>query len=266
MRSHGGPTAGTGQGFFGSIQYLVSRGIAVVDVDYGGSTGYGRAYRSRLDGEWGVVDVDDCLNAGRYLASIGEVDPARMACEGGSASGYTTLAMLAFRPGAMAAGVSYFGIGDLTGFDLTTHKFESRYTERLVGPLPETEALWRERSPILHAERISVPMLILQGLDDKVVPPSQAEQIVAGLAAKGIPHAYLRLRGRGPRLPQAREHPPLVPGGALVLRPGLRLHARRRAAAAGARPRLRSGARSGGRRAQAVGRTSSGAGRPRKPK
>jgi dipeptidyl aminopeptidase/acylaminoacyl peptidase len=197
VRSHGGPTSGTGQGFVGSIQYLVSRGIAVVDVDYGGSTGYGRAYRSRLDGEWGVVDVDDCLNAGRYLASIGEADAARMACEGGSASGYTTLAMLAFRPGAMAAGVSYYGIGDLTGFDLTTHKFESRYTERLVGPLPETEALWRQRSPILHAERISVPMLILQGLDDKVVPPSQAEQIVAGLAAKGIPHAYLAYEGEG---------------------------------------------------------------------
>ena len=120
-----------------------------------------------------------------------------MACEGGSASGYTTLAMLAFRPGAFAAGVSYFGIGDLTAFDLTTHKFESRYTERLVGPLPETEALWRERSPILHAERISVPMLILQGLDDKVVPPSQAEQIVAGLKAKGIPHAYLAYEGEG---------------------------------------------------------------------
>ncbi|MET1231913.1 MAG: prolyl oligopeptidase family serine peptidase, partial [Candidatus Limnocylindrales bacterium] len=197
VRSHGGPTSGSSRGFFGSIQYLVSRGVAVVDVDYGGSTGYGRAYRSRLDGEWGVVDVDDCLNAGRYLASIGEVDPERMACEGGSASGYTTLAMLAFRPGAMAAGVSYFGIGDLTGFDLTTHKFESRYTERLVGPLPETEALWRERSPILHVERISVPMLILQGLDDKVVPPSQAEQIVAGLTAKGIPHAYLAYDGEG---------------------------------------------------------------------
>jgi dipeptidyl aminopeptidase/acylaminoacyl peptidase len=197
VRSHGGPTSGTYRGFFGSIQYRGSRGIAVVDVDYGGSTGYGRAYRSRLDGTWGVVDVDDCLNAGRYLASIGEVDPARMACEGGSASGYTTLAMLAFRPGAMAAGVSYFGIGDLTAFDLTTHKFESRYTERLVGPLPETEALWRERSPILHAERISVPMLILQGLDDKVVPPSQAEQIVAGLKAKGIPHAYLAYEGEG---------------------------------------------------------------------
>lgn len=197
VRSHGGPTSGTHRGFVGSIQYLVSRGIAVVDVDYGGSTGYGRAYRSRLDGNWGVVDVDDCLNAGRHLASVGEVDPARMACEGGSASGYTTLAMLAFRPGAMAAGVSYFGIGDLTGFDLTTHKFESRYTERLVGPLPETEALWRERSPILHAERISVPMLILQGLDDKVVPPSQAEQIVVGLKAKGIPHAYLAYEGEG---------------------------------------------------------------------
>jgi dipeptidyl aminopeptidase/acylaminoacyl peptidase len=197
VRSHGGPTSGTFRGFFGSIQYLVSRGIAVVDVDYGGSTGYGRAYRSRLDGEWGVVDVDDCLNAGRYLASIGEADAERMACEGGSASGYTTLAMLAFRPGAMAAGVSYFGLGDLTAFDLTTHKFESRYTERLVGPLPETQAIWLERSPILHAERISVPMLIFQGLDDKVVPPSQAEQIVDGLKAKGIPHAYLAYPGEG---------------------------------------------------------------------
>jgi dipeptidyl aminopeptidase/acylaminoacyl peptidase len=197
VTSHGGPTAGTARKFAGSIQYLVSRGVAVVDVDYGGSTGYGRAYRSRLDGEWGVVDVDDCLNAARHLAAIGEVDGTRMAVEGGSASGFTTLALLAFRPGTFAAGVSYFGLGDLTAFDLTTHKFESRYTERLVGPLPETEALWRERSPILHTEHIDVPMLILQGLDDKVVPPSQAEQIVAGLAAKGIPYAYLAFEGEG---------------------------------------------------------------------
>ena len=195
--SHGGPTSATGAGFRGAIQFYTSRGIGVVDVDYGGSTGYGRAYRSRLEGQWGVVDVDDCIDAARFLSDTGEVDPARIAVQGGSAGGYTTLAALAFRPEAFSAGVSYFGIGDLTGFDLETHKFESRYTERLVGPWPETRDLWLERSPILHVERISAPMLILQGLDDKVVPPSQAEQIVAALTAKGIPHAYLAFEGEG---------------------------------------------------------------------
>jgi dipeptidyl aminopeptidase/acylaminoacyl peptidase len=195
--SHGGPTSAIGAGFRGTIQFFTSRGIGVVDVDYGGSTGYGRAYRSRLDGQWGVVDVDDCINAARFLSATGEVDPARVAVQGGSAGGYTTLAALAFRPEAFSAGVSYFGIGDLTGFDLETHKFESRYTERLVGPWPEARDLWLARSPILQVERISAPMLILQGLDDKVVPPSQAEQIVAALTAKGIPHAYLAFEGEG---------------------------------------------------------------------
>ena len=194
--SHGGPTAGIGSGFRGGIQYFASRGIAVVDVDYGGSSGHGRTYRARLDGAWGVVDVDDCVNAARYLVATGEVDPRRIAVQGGSAGGYTTLAALAFRD-FFTAGVSYFGIGDLTGFDTDTHKFESRYTERLVGPWPETKDLWRERSPILHVERMSAPMLILQGLDDKVVPPSQAQQIVAALAAKGIPYAYLPFEGEG---------------------------------------------------------------------
>ena len=203
--SHGGPTSATGAGFRGTIQFFTSRGIGVVDVDYGGSTGYGRAYRSRLDGQWGVVDVDDCIAAARFLSGTGEVDPARHAVQGGSAGGYTTLAALAFRPEAFSAGVSYYGIGDLTGFDLETHKFESRYTERLVGPWPETRDLWLERSPILHVERISVPMLILQGLDDKVVPPSQAEQIVAALEAKGIPHAYLAFAGEGHGLRKAEN-------------------------------------------------------------
>jgi dipeptidyl aminopeptidase/acylaminoacyl peptidase len=143
-----------------------------------------------------VVDVDDCINAARYLVAAGAVDPARIAVQGGSAGGYTTLAALAFRD-FFSAGVSYFGIGDLTGFDLETHKFESRYTERLVGPLPESRELWVERSPILHVERINAPMLILQGLDDKVVPPSQAEQIVEALRAKGIPYAYLPFAGEG---------------------------------------------------------------------
>jgi dipeptidyl aminopeptidase/acylaminoacyl peptidase len=194
--SHGGPTAAAGAGFRGVIQFFTSRGIAVVDVDYGGSTGYGRAYRSRLDGQWGVVDVDDCINAARYLVAAAEVDPDRIAVQGGSAGGYTTLAALAFRD-FFTAGVSYFGIGDLTGFDEHTHKFESRYTESLVGPWPETRDLWIERSPILHVEQMKAPMLILQGLDDKIVPPSQAEQIVAALAAKGIPYAYLPFEGEG---------------------------------------------------------------------
>jgi dipeptidyl aminopeptidase/acylaminoacyl peptidase len=194
--SHGGPTTAAGGGFRGVTQFFTSRGIAVVDVDYGGSTGYGRAYRSRLDGQWGVVDVDDCINAARYLIARGEVDPQRVVVEGGSAGGYTTLAALAFRD-FFSAGVSYFGIGDLTGFDMDTHKFESRYTERLVGPWPETKELWLARSPILHVERMAAPMLILQGLDDKVVPPSQAEQIVAALAAKGVPYAYLAFAGEG---------------------------------------------------------------------
>ena len=194
--SHGGPTSAAGAGFRGAIQYFTSRGIAVVDVDYGGSTGYGRAYRSRLDGQWGVVDVDDCINAARSLVAAGAVDPARIAVQGGSAGGYTTLAALAFRD-FFSAGVSYFGIGDLTGFDLETHKFESRYAERLVGPWPESRELWLERSPILHVERINAPMLILQGLDDKVVPPNQAEQIVEALRAKGIPYAYLPFAGEG---------------------------------------------------------------------
>jgi dipeptidyl aminopeptidase/acylaminoacyl peptidase len=194
--SHGGPTASAGAGFRGVIQFFASRGIAVVDVDYGGSTGYGRAYRSRLNGQWGVVDVDDCINAARYLVAAGAVDPDRLVVEGGSAGGYTTLAALAFRD-FFSAGVSYFGIGDLTGFDQDTHKFESRYTESLVGPWPETRELWIERSPILHVEQMNAPMLILQGLDDKIVPPSQAEQIVAALAAKGIPYAYLPFEGEG---------------------------------------------------------------------
>ena len=224
VRSHGGPTAGTGQGFFGSIQYLVSRGIAVVDVDYGGSTGYGRAYRSRLDGEWGVVDVDDCLNAGRYLASIGEADPARMACEGGSASGYTTLAMLAFRPGAMAAGVSYFGIGDLTGFDLddaqvrvALHRAAGRPAARDRGAVARTLADPARRAhlgPDAHPARPR-----RQG---RAAQPGGADRRRPG--GQGHPARVPRVRGRRPRLPQAREHPPLVSGGALVLRPGLRLH------------------------------------------
>ncbi len=177
-------------------QILTSRGIAIVDVDYGGSAGYGRAYRRRLDGEWGIVDVDDCVAAARFLVERGDVDPDRLAIEGGSAGGYTTLAALAFRK-AFAAGISLFGVADVTLLMTDTHKFESRYLDRLVGPYPEAADRYHDRSPIHFVDQIDVPVLVLQGLDDKVVIPAQAERIVAALAARHIPHAYLAFEGEG---------------------------------------------------------------------
>ena len=167
-----------------------------MDVDYGGSTGYGREYRQRLDGQWGVVDVDDCVAAARFLVERGDVDPERLAIEGGSAGGYTTLAALAFRD-VFAAGITLFGVGDLELLEIDPHKFESRYSHRLVGPYPAAAALYRERSPNHFVDAFSSPVLILQGLDDKVVPPSQAESIDAALTVKGIPHAYLAFEGEG---------------------------------------------------------------------
>ena len=196
VRSHGGPTSNASSALTLDIQFLTSRGIALVDVDYGGSTGYGRDYRRTLEGAWGVVDVDDCVAAARYLVERGDVDPERLAIEGGSAGGYTTLAALAFRD-VFAAGISFFGVGDLEGLARDTHKFESRYMDRLVGPYPEAAATYRERSPVHHLDEIACPVLVLQGLDDKVVPPSQAQAIVAALAANRVPHAYLAFEGEG---------------------------------------------------------------------
>ena len=194
--SHGGPTASASTSLDLTTQLLTSRGIAVVDVDYGGSTGYGRAYRKILDGAWGVVDVDDCVAAAQFLVARGDADPERLAIAGGSAGGYTTLAALAFRD-VFGAGISQFGIGDLEALAKDSHKFESRYEERLVGPYPEAAELYRQRSPIHFLDQFSCPVLVMQGLDDKVVPPSQAEAIVAALAANGIPHAYLAFEGEG---------------------------------------------------------------------
>jgi dipeptidyl aminopeptidase/acylaminoacyl peptidase len=194
--SHGGPTSNATTSLDLGKQLLTSRGIAVVDVDYGGSTGYGREYRQRLDGQWGIVDVDDCVAAARFLVERGDVDPDRLAIEGGSAGGYTTLAALAFRD-VFAAGISLFGIGDLELLEIDPHKFESQYNHRLVGPYPEAVALYRERSPNHFVDAFSSPVLILQGLDDRVVPPSQAESIDRALTAKGIPHAYLAFEGEG---------------------------------------------------------------------
>ena len=194
VTSHGGPTSGASTGLSLVHQLLTSRGLAVLDVDYGGSTGYGRAYRKRLEGTWGVTDVDDCIAGAQELARRGEADPERLAIEGGSASGYTTLCALAFHD-VFRAGVSYFGLGNLESFVAETHKFESRYLDRLIGPYPAAAAVYRARSPILHAEGFSCPVLVLQGLDDHVVPPTEAERIVASLAAKGIPHVYLAFEG-----------------------------------------------------------------------
>lgn len=194
--SHGGPTSNASTSLDLNKQILTSRGIAVVDVDYGGSSGYGRAYRHELNGTWGVVDVDDCVAAARYLAGRGDVDPERMAIAGGSAGGYTTLGALAFRD-VFAAGISLFGVGDLETMTRDTHKFESRYLDWLVGPYPEAADTYHERSPIHFLDRISCPVLVLQGLDDKVVLPSQAEAIVASLASNDIPYAYLPFEGEG---------------------------------------------------------------------
>ncbi|MFI5261713.1 MAG: prolyl oligopeptidase family serine peptidase [Candidatus Limnocylindrales bacterium] len=196
VTSHGGPTASAGAGLRLSVQYFTSRGMAVVDVDYRGSTGYGRAYRQALEGQWGVYDMDDCAAAAAHLVAEGLVDGDRLAIRGGSASGYTTLCALTFRDD-FRAGVSYFGIGDLETFAHDTHKFESRYLERMVGPYPADRALYQARSPIHFLDRLNCPLLILQGLDDHIVPPSQAEQMVAALRANGLPHAYLAFAGEG---------------------------------------------------------------------
>ncbi|HEU4399753.1 MAG TPA: prolyl oligopeptidase family serine peptidase [Actinomycetota bacterium] len=194
VTSHGGPTAEVVSLLSMGYQFFTSRGFAVVDVDYGGSTGYGRAYRQRLDGQWGVVDVDDCVAAARQLAERGEVDPRRLAIRGGSAGGWTTLCALTFRDD-FAAGASYYGVGDAEALARDTHKFESRYLDRLIGPWPAAAELYRQRSPIHFTDRLSCPVILLQGLEDEVVPPAQAEAMAAALDAKRIPYAYVAFPG-----------------------------------------------------------------------
>ena len=192
--SHGGPTSATSSALNLGIQFWTTRGIGVVDVNYGGSTGYGREYRLRLNGTWGVVDVDDCINAARYLAERGEADGKRLVIRGGSAGGYTTLCALTFRD-AFACGGSHFGVADAGALAEDTHKFESRYLDNLIGPWPEARALYEERSPIFHTERLDTPLILFQGLEDKVVPPAQAERMAEALRSKGVPFAYLAYEG-----------------------------------------------------------------------
>jgi dipeptidyl aminopeptidase/acylaminoacyl peptidase len=194
VTSHGGPTAQVVDLLSLGVQYFTSRGFAVVDVDYGGSSGYGRAYRQRLRGTWGAVDTQDCINAARHLARQGLADPERLAIRGGSAGGYTTLCALTFHD-VFAAGASYYGVADVEALARDTHKFESRYLDGLIGPYPEEVAKYRERSPIHHTDQLSCPVILLQGLEDAVVPPAQAELMAGALQTKGIPYAYLAFEG-----------------------------------------------------------------------
>jgi dipeptidyl aminopeptidase/acylaminoacyl peptidase len=199
---HGGPTSQAGTSLNLGRQAFTSRGLAVVDVDYRGSSGYGRSYRDQLKGNWGVVDVEDCSNAALWLAEQGLADRDRLAIRGGSAGGYTTLAALCFTD-VFAAGTSFFGVGDLEALARDTHKFEARYLDSLVAPWPAGAATYRERSPIHSVDRISCPVLVMQGRDDLVVPTTQADEIVAALRRNGLPHAYLLFEGEGHGFRQA---------------------------------------------------------------
>ncbi|MGB4777158.1 S9 family peptidase [Microbacterium sp.] len=193
---HGGPTGRARGVADGGIVFFTSRGIGVMEVDYGGSTGYGRAYRERLRGQWGVVDVADVVAAAYGLADSGAADPSRLAIKGGSAGGWTVLSALT-RADVFATGISRYGVGDARTLAADTHDFESRYLDGLIGPLPEAEDLYRERSPLTHIDDLDVPVLLLQGSEDAVVPPSQSEAIRDALAARGVPHAYLLYEGEG---------------------------------------------------------------------
>ncbi|MGJ3250379.1 MAG: S9 family peptidase [Elainellaceae cyanobacterium] len=194
VKIHGGPTAATSATLDLRQQYWTSRGIAILDVNYGGSTGYGREYRERLKGNWGVVDVDDCVNGANFLVQHGKADGDRLMIDGGSAGGYTTLAALAFRD-TFKAGASYYGVSDAEALAQDTHKFESRYLDGLIGPYPDQKDLYRERSPIHFTDQLSCPVVFFQGDEDKIVPPNQAELMVNALSAKGLPVSYVLFEG-----------------------------------------------------------------------
>lgn len=204
IQIHGGPTAAATTGLSLAIQYWTSRGIAVLDVNYGGSTGFGRAYRQRLQGKWGIVDVDDCVNGARHLVELGEVDGNRLVITGGSAGGYTTLCALTFRD-TFRAGASHYGVSDLEALQKDTHKFESRYSDGLIGPYPERRDIYYDRSPINFIDKLSCPVIFFQGLEDQVVPPNQAVMMVEALRAKQIPVAYLPFEGEQHGFRQAQN-------------------------------------------------------------
>ena len=194
VKCHGGPTSSASSALNLTTQFWTSRGIAVLDVNYGGSTGFGRAYRERLHGNWGIVDVDDCVNGAKFLAARELVDERRIVISGGSAGGYTTLAALVFRD-FFQGGASYYGVSDVAALARDTHKFESRYLDWLIGPYPQAEERYRERSPLHHADRLSKPVIFFQGDEDEVVPPSQSETMVEALRRNGNPVGYFLFAG-----------------------------------------------------------------------
>ena len=193
--SHGGPTTAATATLDLKVQYWTSRGFAVVDVNYGGSSGYGRAYRELLRGRWGIVDVEDAVHAARFLVREGKADPDRLIIRGGSAGGYTTFAALTFHPDVFKAGAGYYGVSDLEALAHDTHKFESRYLDSLIGPYPEMREVYRQRSPIHFVDKLSCALILFQGLEDKVVPPNQSEMMADAVRAKGLPVAYMTFEG-----------------------------------------------------------------------
>ncbi len=194
VMGHGGPTAHSAPAYSLKVQYWTSRGFAVADVNYRGSTGFGRDYRRLLNGQWGIVDVEDCIAVAEYLAGQGLVDGTRMAIRGGSAGGFTVLRALQTST-VFGAGTSLYGVADLEALATDTHKFESRYLDGMIGPYPQCQDIYQQRSPINHTDGLNCPLLVLQGTEDKVVPPSQSEAIVAAVASKGLPHAYIAFEG-----------------------------------------------------------------------
>ncbi len=214
--THGGPTGATSGVLDPEVQFWTSRGFAVLDVDYSGSTGYGRPYRDRLNGQWGIVDVEDAVGGAEAMVAQGKADAARLMIRGGSAGGYTTLAALTFHS-TFKAGASYYGISDIEVLAHDTHKFEARYLESLIGPYPAAKELYFNRSPIHFTDRLSCPLILFQGLDDKVVPPNQSEMMAEALRKKGREGGLRDLRGRAARVPQGREHHPRAGGRADVL-------------------------------------------------
>jgi dipeptidyl aminopeptidase/acylaminoacyl peptidase len=204
VMSHGGPTGESHNGLKMVVQFFSSRGFAVLDVNYGGSSGYGREYRRRLNGNWGIVDVNDCSKAALYVAEEGWVDKDRLAIRGGSAGGFTTLAALAYTD-VFKAGASHYGVSDLEALTKETHKFESRYLDTLIGAYPETQEIYKERSPVNSVDRLSCPVIFFQGLEDKIVLPNQAELMVDALKLKGIPVVYIAYEGEQHGFRQAKN-------------------------------------------------------------
>jgi dipeptidyl aminopeptidase/acylaminoacyl peptidase len=204
VMSHGGPTGESHNGLKMVVQFFSSRGFAVLDVNYGGSSGYGREYRRRLNGNWGIVDVNDCSKAALYVAEEGWVDKDRLAIRGGSAGGFTTLAALAYTD-VFKAGASHYGVSDLEALTKETHKFESRYLDTLIGAYPETQEIYKERSPVNAVDRLSCPVIFFQGLEDKIVLPNQAELMVDALKLKGIPVVYVAYEGEQHGFRQAKN-------------------------------------------------------------